>query len=58
MTARIGSIPPKMGRRALHMLGPLIGTLCVTTAAVAHHSRALYDTTQEVMIDGTVVTIG
>lgn len=39
------------------MFAPLIGALCVSTVAVAHHSRALYDMTQEVVIDGTVAAL-
>jgi len=33
---------------------PIVAAVCVVTVASAHHSRALYDTTKEVVIEGTV----
>jgi len=33
------------------------GALCVCAGAEAHHSRALYDTTQDVVIEGTVTKL-
>ena len=53
MTAKIGSVPPTVGRT----LATLVGALCISTAADAHHSRALYDMTQEVVIEGTVAEL-
>ena len=34
-----------------------VGALCVCACAEAHHSRALYDTTQDVVIEGTVTKL-
>lgn len=39
------------------MLAPLGVALCMVPVAKAHHSRALYDTSQEVVIDGTVAEL-
>src|SRR5262245_36431765 len=41
----------------MRTFAPLVAALCVSTAAQAHHSRALYDMTQEVVIEGTVVEL-
>lgn len=57
MTATIGSILTRTRRPALRMLAPLIGVLCASTVAEAHHSRSLYDTTKEVVIEGTVAEL-
>lgn len=57
MIASIGFILLKAPRHALRMLVPFIGGLCISSVAVAHHSRALYDTTQEVVIEGTVAAL-
>ena len=46
MTAKMRSIPPM-----------LTAALCVSTAAEAHHSRAFYDMTQEVVIEGRVTEL-
>jgi hypothetical protein len=46
MTAKMRSIPAM-----------LAAAVCVSTVAHAHHSRALYDTTQEVVIEGTVAEL-
>ncbi|HET7923724.1 MAG TPA: DUF6152 family protein, partial [Rhodanobacteraceae bacterium] len=35
----------------------LTAALCVSTAAEAHHSRAFYDMTQEVVIEGRVTEL-
>src|SRR5262245_59970928 len=51
MTAQIASVAP------MRMLAPLVGALCISTVAEAHHSRALYDMTQVVVIEGTVVEL-
>ncbi|HEX7238511.1 MAG TPA: DUF6152 family protein [Gammaproteobacteria bacterium] len=58
MTAKKVPAPPT-AVHPLHTLRAfaLIGALCVSTGAAAHHSRALYDTTHEVVIDGTVVAL-
>src|SRR5690242_9376060 len=50
MSAMTGPKPTKLRRQALRMCAPLIGACCVSLVAEAHHSRALYDTTQEVVI--------
>jgi uncharacterized protein DUF6152 len=34
-----------------------VGALCVCTGAQAHHSRALYDTAQDVVVEGTVAKL-
>jgi len=34
-----------------------VGSFCVCAGAQAHHSRALYDTTQDVVIEGTVTKL-
>ena len=52
MTAKIRLIPPTVG-----MLAPLVAALSISTVAEAHHSRALYDMTQEVVIEGTVTAL-
>ena len=44
-------------RQTMRLCAPLVGALCASTVAQAHHSRALYDTTKEVVIDGTVVAL-
>src|SRR5690242_1932663 len=46
--------------QAIRMCAPLLGALGalgVSMGAEAHHSRALYDTTQEVVIEGTVTNL-
>ena len=60
MTATIGSIPRTLARRlapAMRSFAPLVGALYLSTVAHAHHSRALYDTTKEVVIEGTVAAL-
>ncbi|HEY3517400.1 MAG TPA: DUF6152 family protein, partial [Gammaproteobacteria bacterium] len=60
MTAKIGPIsaPVRSGlANAMWTFTPLVVALCVSTVASAHHSRALYDTTKEVVIDGTVAEL-
>ena len=60
MPAKNAPAPPATVQRLAHALRtfvPLVGALCVTTVAEAHHSRALYDTSQEVVIEGTVVSL-
>src|SRR5262245_22197487 len=52
-----GSILPIVRCHAIRMCAPLVGALCVSIGAEAHHSRALYDTTQEVVIEGTVTNL-
>jgi hypothetical protein len=42
--------------RTLALVG-LVGASCVFGVAQAHHSRALYDLTQEVVIEGTVAKL-
>lgn len=43
--------------KSIRVLAPLAGALCVSGIAYAHHSRALYDMTQEVVIEGTVADL-
>ena len=60
MSANKAPTPPTTVRRlahALRMLAPLVGALSISTVAEAHHSRALYDTTKEVVIEGTVAEL-
>ena len=54
---KTGSVLPIVRRPAIRMCAPLVGALCVSMVAGAHHSRALYDTTQEVVIEGTVTNL-
>lgn len=54
---KTGSILPTVRRHAIRMCTPLVGALCVSMVAEAHHSRALYDTTKEVVIEGTVAEL-
>ena len=44
---------------AIRLLSTLcaVGGLCVCAGGEAHHSRALYDTTQDVVIEGTVTKL-
>jgi hypothetical protein len=60
VTAKIGPISSTVRRglaNALRTFAPLVAALCVSTAANAHHSRALYDTTKEVVIEGTIAAL-
>ncbi|HWN38768.1 MAG TPA: DUF6152 family protein [Gammaproteobacteria bacterium] len=54
---KTGSILPIVRRQAIRMCAPLVVALCVSMVAEAHHSRALYDTTKEVVIEGTVAEL-
>lgn len=42
---------------AIRLFATFVGALCVSTVGLAHHSRAPYDTTKEVVIEGTVVVL-
>ena len=60
MTAKIGPVASAVKRglaNAVLSFAPLVAALCVSTVANAHHSRALYDTTKEVVIEGTVAEL-
>jgi hypothetical protein len=60
MTARLEPVSPILGSRltrSIRLLAPIAGALCIAGVADAHHSRALYDMTQEVVIEGTVAAL-
>jgi hypothetical protein len=60
MSATMGLVPTTVRRcltHAMRTFTSLVGALGVSTVAEAHHSRALYDMTQEVVIEGTVAAL-
>ena len=57
MTAMMAMTTVRCLTQAMRRFAPLGAALCVSTVTEAHHSRALYDTTKEVVIEGTVTEL-
>jgi hypothetical protein len=57
MTAMMAMTTVRGLTQAMRTFAPLGAALCVSTVTEAHHSRALYDTTKEVVIEGTVAEL-